>query len=67
MFRLQSPVTFYIGNAHKVDTTGELLKGLRSGKGCIKFSKTASVLDTRVGEFVKKAMAMRRRGEDFGC
>jgi uncharacterized protein YdhG (YjbR/CyaY superfamily) len=60
-------VTFYVGNASKVDTTGELLKGLKSGKGCVKFGKTVSVADTRFGEFVKKAMAMRQRGEDFGC
>jgi uncharacterized protein YdhG (YjbR/CyaY superfamily) len=60
-------VGFYVGNARKVDPDGSLLDGLSTGKGCIRFTKTKKLEDTRIVEFIQKAMAMRRRGEYFGC
>ncbi len=59
-------VNFYVGTAKKVDP-GVLLAGLDVGKGCIRFKKTTAISDTRIDEFIMKAMGMLRRGEDFGC
>jgi uncharacterized protein YdhG (YjbR/CyaY superfamily) len=60
-------VSFYVGDAKKIDPDGSLLAGLNVGKGCIRFTKSKQLEDTRIAEFIAKAMAMRRRGEDFGC
>ena len=60
-------VSLYVGNAKKVDPDGSLLKGLDVGKGCIRFKKTIAVDDTRIAEFIAKAMTMWRKGEDFDC
>lgn len=60
-------VSFYVGHAKKVDPDGSLLAGLNVGKGCIRFTKSTKLEDTRIEEFIAKAMAMRRRGEDLGC
>ena len=60
-------VNFYVGTARKVDPDGVLLAGLDVGKGCIRFKKTNAVSDTRIEEFIAKAMDMLRNGEDFGC
>jgi uncharacterized protein YdhG (YjbR/CyaY superfamily) len=60
-------VNLYVGNAKKVDPSGSLLKGLDCGKGCIRFRKTVAIADTRIAEFIEKAMSMWRKGEDFSC
>lgn len=63
----KSTVNFYVGTAKKVDPDGTLLAGLNVGKGCIRFSKTKAVADTRIEEFIQRAVGMLRRGEDCGC
>ena len=63
----KNSVNFYVGTAKKIDPHGTLLAGLDVGKGCIRFKKTKAVSDTRIEEFVEKAMTMLRNGEDFGC
>ena len=63
----KNSVNFYVGNARKIDPDGTLLAGLDVGKGCIRFKKTKMVADTRIEEFIQKAVAMLRKGEDFGC
>jgi uncharacterized protein YdhG (YjbR/CyaY superfamily) len=63
----KSSVNFYVGTAKKIDPDGTLLIGLDVGKGCIRFKKSVVVAETRIEEFIKKAMGMLRRGEDFGC
>jgi len=60
-------VSFYVGNSDKVDPTGELLKGLDCGKGCIRFRKSVRVPDTRIGTFIARAAAIRRQGGDIEC
>ena len=60
-------VSFYVGNAEKVDPTGELLRGLDCGKGCIRFKKSTKVADTAIDEFIARAAAMRRSGGDIDC
>lgn len=63
----KSSVNFYVGTARKVDPDGSMLTGLDVGKGCIRFKKTKAVADTRIEEFIAKAVGMLRSGEDFGC
>jgi uncharacterized protein YdhG (YjbR/CyaY superfamily) len=63
----KNSVNLYVGTAKKVDPDGVLLKGLDVGKGCIRFKKTKVISETRIEEFIKRAMDMWRRGEDFGC
>ena len=60
-------VSFYVGNAKSIDPDGTLLKGLDVGKGCIRFKKSVSLANTRFDEFLERALAMRKRGEGFGC
>jgi uncharacterized protein YdhG (YjbR/CyaY superfamily) len=60
-------VSFYVGNAEKVDPAGELLGGLDCGKGCIRFKKSVKVPETRIDEFISRAAAMRRQGGDIEC
>ena len=60
-------VNLYVGSAKKVDTDGSLLRGLDVGKGCIRFSKTVVIADTRIDEFIAKAMTQWRKGEDIDC
>jgi len=60
-------VSLYVGNASKVDPDGELLKGLNVGKGCVRFTKSVDVSETRIDEFIKRAVEMWERGEDFDC
>ena len=63
----KNSVNFYVGTAKKVDPDGKLLAGLDVGKGCIRFKKSKAIADTHIEEFIKKAMAMLRKGKDFGC
>lgn len=60
-------VSLYVGDAAKVDPSSELLKGINVGKGCLRFKKTLAVEDTRVDEFIEKALNMWRAGEDIDC
>ena len=60
-------VSLYVGDAAKVDPTGELLAGLNVGKGCIRFSKTKKVADTRIPEFIERTLQLRRQGFDIDC
>jgi uncharacterized protein YdhG (YjbR/CyaY superfamily) len=60
-------VSLYVGNADKVDPSGELLGNLDRGKGCIRFKKSVKVPDTTIGAFISRAAAMRRQGGDIDC
>jgi len=60
-------VSLYVGHAEKIDPDGSLLSGLNVGKGCIRFSKSKQIADTRIRQFVQRALDMRRRGEDIDC
>lgn len=60
-------VSLYVGNASKVDPDGTLLEGLNRGKGCIRFTKSIDVSNTRIDEFVERAIEMWEQGEDFDC
>jgi uncharacterized protein YdhG (YjbR/CyaY superfamily) len=60
-------VSLYVGNASKVDPDGKLLEGLNRGKGCIRFTKSIDISNTRIDEFVERAVEMWEQGEDFDC
>lgn len=63
----RNSVNLYVGTASKIDADGVLLAGLDVGKGCIRFKKSKAVTDTRIEEFIERAMTMLRNGDDFGC
>lgn len=60
-------VSFYVGDAEKVDPTGELLKGINVGKGCIRFTKSVKIEETRIDEFIKIAAQKWAEGKDIDC
>ena len=60
-------VSLYVGDAGKVDPEGELLKGLNVGKGCVRLSKSVKPEETRIGEFIGKAIEMWKMGQDIDC
>ena len=60
-------VSLYVGDAKKVDPDGSLLKGIDVGKGCIRFKKSVAILDTRIDEFVVRAVTLWNEGVDIGC
>lgn len=60
-------VSLYVGDAEKIDPQRELLKGLNLGKGCIRFTKSVVVAETRIDEFVARAVSLWRDGADLGC
>jgi uncharacterized protein YdhG (YjbR/CyaY superfamily) len=49
-------VNLYVGGKSKIDPKGVLLAGLDCGKSCIRFKKTTVIADTRIEEFIKKAI-----------
>jgi len=60
-------VSLYVGDAHKIDPSGELLKGIDVGKGCLRFKKSVVVSSTRVDEFIAEAVKLSQAGTDIGC
>jgi len=60
-------VSLYVGDSAKIDPEGSLLKGLNLGKGCIRFKKSIKVADTRIDEFIEKAVELWKGGIDLGC
>lgn len=67
LYAQKNYVSLYIGDAGKVDTTGELLKELDVGKGCIRFKKTTSVADSNINQFIAEAVKLWNQGKDIGC
>lgn len=60
-------VSLYVGDASKIDPSGELLRGLNVGKGCIRFTKSKKISETRIDEFIARAFEAWRKGEDIDC
>ncbi len=60
-------VSLYIGDTKKVDPSGELLKGIDKGKGCLRFKKSTVVAETRIDEFIAKTIELWKAGEDIDC
>jgi len=60
-------VSLYVGDASKVDPSGELLKGLNVGKGCVRMSKSVKPANTRIQEFIALAIKKWKDGQDIDC
>ena len=60
-------VSLYVGNIKKIDPKGSLLRGFDLGKGCIRIKKSAVIADTRIAEFIERAIELRKQGADIGC
>ena len=60
-------VSLYVGNVGKIDPDGELLKGINIGKSCIRFNKSLSLSDTRIEEFIERAVQLWEQGTDLEC
>lgn len=60
-------VSLYVGDADAIDNGRGLLEGLSVGKGCVRFSKSIRIDQTRVDEFIRAAVERWRRGESTGC
>ncbi len=60
-------VSLYVGNASKIDPGGALLDGLNVGKGCVRFTKSKSVADTRIDEFIARSVDRWKEGAEIGC
>ncbi|QDT96345.1 iron chaperone [Gimesia aquarii] len=60
-------VSLYVGDAKKIDPDGSLLEGIDVGKGCIRFKKSVSLSETRIDEFVERAVELWNQGENLGC
>ena len=60
-------VSLYVGNLKKVDPSGELLKGINTGKSCIRFNKSLSLSETKIEEFIKKAIYLWEQGAQLEC
>ncbi|OEK04719.1 iron chaperone [Roseivirga misakiensis] len=60
-------VSFYVGDASKVDPSGELLKGIDVGKGCLRFKKSVDPNNTQIDSFIKKAVLLWQNNVDIGC
>jgi len=60
-------VSFYVGDAKKVDPTGKLLKGINVGKGCVRFTKSVKIAETRIDEFIGVAAQKWVEGKDIDC
>ncbi len=60
-------VSLYVGDIRKIDTKNELVSGLSHGKGCIRFKKSNSVENSRIEEFIQKAITLFEKGIDTDC
>ena len=60
-------VGLYVGDAGKIDHDGSLLKGLNAGKGCIRFTKSIVIANTRIDQFIERTVELWHQGADIAC
>ena len=60
-------VSLYVGDKGKIDDSGELLQGLDVGKGCIRIKKSTRLEETRIIDFIEKALGIFKVGGDTSC
>jgi len=60
-------VSLYAGDLKKIDPSGDLLKGINTGKSCIRFKKSISLDDTNIGLFIVNAVTLWESGERVQC
>ena len=60
-------VSLYVGNVTRIDPDGVLVKGLNVGKGCIRFSESKKVSETRIDDLIARALVLWQQGEALDC
>ncbi len=60
-------VSLYVGNIGKIDQGRELLSDFDLGKGCIRIKKNVKLDETQLDVFIRKAIALWKKGKDLGC
>ena len=60
-------VSLYVGDHKKIDPSGELLKGLDIGKGCIRFKNKQAYSTSRIKDFIKETVKIAKSGGDISC
>jgi uncharacterized protein YdhG (YjbR/CyaY superfamily) len=60
-------VSLYVGDISRIDPSGRLLNGISCGKGCIRFKKTTRVHETRIDEFIARAISLHETGAELAC
>lgn len=60
-------VSLYVGDIKKIDPDGSMLKGINTGKGCVRFKKSVDIADTGIDKFIAQAVKLWRSGVDIGC
>ncbi len=60
-------VSLYVGNIKKTDPEGILLKGIDTGKGCLRFRKNVSVAESGIDEFIARTISLWKEGRDMNC
>lgn len=60
-------VSLYVGDASKIDPSGDLLAGLSVGKGCIRFKKSSDVSESRIDQFIALTVCLWRENRDIDC
>ena len=51
-------VSLYCNDISKIDPDGELLAGLNVGKGCIRFTQTKSIAETKIDDYIKQTVLL---------
>lgn len=60
-------VSLYVGDTKKIHSSNELLAGLDTGKGCIRFKNAAHLELSRIDEFIKEVISLAKAGADIDC
>lgn len=63
----KNSVNFYVGNIRRIDPDGIILAGFDIGKGCVRLKKSTVIANTAFPEFLARACAMWRNGQDINC
>jgi len=60
-------ISLYVGTINKVDNAHELLKAFDTGKGCIRIKKRVEIQETGLEEFIKRTIALWKKGGNTAC
>ena len=60
-------VSLYVGDISKIDPTGAMVADLNTGKGCIRFTESKCVGESRIDEFVSRAVKLWLADNDIEC
>jgi uncharacterized protein YdhG (YjbR/CyaY superfamily) len=60
-------VSLYVGDISKIDPDGEFIEGLNIGKGCVRFTKSIQIPDTKINDFIERTIMLWEQGKDIEC